>query len=118
MSSDRLHPVVRWCHRIALWLFVLITWGVALFFVIDFWPLISQLTLSQVLTTLILFLVITLIGILLWMGRIVTIGQVMKFCAVMFFFIAMAVLYSYVGMKLGLFIRDLVGLERMTAVLG
>lgn len=98
-------------------LFILTTWGVALFFVIDFWPIIRQLTLGQVFTTLLIFLLIAIVGIVLWMGRIVSLGQVAKFCAVMFFFIAMAVLYSYIGMKLGLVIRDLIGLERMSAVL-
>jgi hypothetical protein len=90
---------------------------VAIFFIIDFWPLIRQLSLGQVLLAVVVFLLVVLVVGLLRMGRIVTMGQVVKFGLVMFFFIAMAVLYSYVGMKLGLFIRELFELEKMSAAL-
>lgn len=117
MTDNKLHPAVRWCRTIALWLFVLTTWGVAVFFVIDFWPYIRQLSLFQVLLALVLVSLFALISLILWAGQIVTFQQILKFVAVMFFFLAMATLYSYVGMRLGLFVRDLFGLETMSAAL-
>lgn len=116
--SSGLNPAVKWARTISLWLFVFTTWGVALFFLVDFWPVIRQLTLFQVLLCLTAMAVFATGAFFLWIGNIVTLGQIFKFLLVMFFFIAMAVLYSYVGLKLGLFIRDLFDLETMSRALG
>jgi len=47
----------------------------------------------------------------LWMGRIVSLKQIIQFFIATLFFLSLAVLYSYVGMKIGKQIRGVFNLN-------
>lgn len=109
MSQKVFHPLVLFLHRLALGMFVLTTWSVAIFFVIDFWPVIRQINPTHALLILLIVIMIAVITLLMWVGEIATGTKILQFYTVMGFFLSLAILYSYVGMRLGLEIRDWIG---------
>lgn len=106
--------MIRWCHRLAVGLFLLTTWGVAVFFIVEFWTWIRAISLLELSVGL---LTMVFMGGVISVGhqlRWFTIKQILNGGSIVLFFLSTAGLYSFIGVKLGLRLRA--WLESLTMV--
>lgn len=100
MSNRSFSKSVRLSRRICRWLFVLLTWVIAAVFLWDFWRLFRNFTFSLLFESSIPVLtgLLTLVvGIVLVRFQSIWLFKVF---VCMLFFLSIALLYSYVGVRL------------------